>query len=411
MHFIVYDRVGLYTYIAERLGRDAAQVDYYIPDAEAYPTSAKAEIGRGLPEIKRINDKEFHANVEKADMIYFPDCYDGEKQTWYRSKGYRVGGGGKSERFEIDKWYFIEAIEKAGLCVPETMLTKGIDDLLECLKAVGVPRWLKGLMRGDFETKKYTGMNQFENWLAQYLLPMIGQKRKDIKILVQEQIEADCEPGLDRFVADGRFTQQGLVGYEDKDKGIVECFMDELPAILTDIDDACAIYLKDARQHYSTEVRINKEGAWFTDPTVRVPSPPGELMTEMVKDYPVVIYQLSGGEVPTLSANAKYGVEIILTSAFYEKHEICVEFPEKMKKHIKLKNHCKRGDAYYCIPNQNGAFFGAVVAWGDDWKKAAEEAQEIAREIVCDELEYGESTFEKAERSIEAGKKYGVSFT
>jgi hypothetical protein len=187
--------------------------------------------------------------------------------------------------------------------------------------------------------------------------------------------------------------------------------MDELPAILTDIDDACAIYLKDARQHYSTEVRINKEGAWFTDPTVRVPSPPGELMTEMVKDYPVVIYQLSGGEVPTLSANSKYGVEIILTSAFYEKHEICVEFPEKMKKHIKLKNHCKRGDAYYCIPNQNGAFFGAVVAWGDDWKKAAEEAQEIAREIVCDELEYGESTFEKAERSIEAGKKYGVSFT
>jgi len=409
-HVIVFDRGGLYTYFAQKLGEEFGQVDYYIPDEDAYPTSTKATIGKGLPEIRRIDDKEYYKILDKVDLIAFPDCYDGSYVAWLRSKGYRVFGGGLSEKFEIDKKYFLDALERLGLLTPKTEMTTGIKALLDYLEDHKPPLWLKGLKRGDFETKEYTGFKQFENWLRQDLMPRIGQKARDIKVLVQEGIKADCEPGLDRFVADGVYTQGGCIGYEIKDKGLVGCFFDTPPKVMTDIDDKTAGELSDCRCHYSTEIRINKDGAYLIDPTIRVPSPPGELITEWFVDYPRIIWDISGGNVPVLKAHAKYGVEIILTSLFYENHQICVEFPKEFAQYIKLKNQTRHGGVHYCIPNGNGAFFGAVVAWDDDWKKAAEKVKEILDSIECEELEAHVMAFDEAEKAIAAGEDYGIKF-
>lgn len=253
-------------------------------------------------------------------------------------------------------------------------------------------------------------MLQTQNWIEQHLILKIGHKRDTIEILVQNDIGGDCEPGIDRFVVDGKFTQEGLIRYEDKDKGLVAKFFATLPKILTDVDDKTAPYLKDARSHYSTEVRITKGKPYLIDPTCRIPSPPGELMTEMFVNYGDIIWEIANGKIPKLMPKTLYGVEIILSSSFNECHEICVEFDKSLQANVKLKNHTAKRGAYYCIPNGNCGSFGAVVVCNNTLQKAIDQAKDITKEIKCEEMDCDLGTFDKAKKSVENGQKYGILF-
>lgn len=408
---IVYDRGGLYLYCAEKLAEKYKKVMYYLADSDAYPSSQKATIGAGLPKIKRIHD--FYRHLDEADVVYFFDCYDGELQHWLRSKGYTVFGSGRGEQVEIDKIKFLELLEEKELPCPQTYLAEGMDDLCEYLKKHdGETLFLKNLHRGDFESRKFTSMAQSRPFLND-LKKRLGSASDTIEVLVQHKIDSECEAGYDGFQVDGQFTDNAIAGYEIKDKGFVGKVLEDTPDILKDMNDAFSDTFKKLgyRGNYSTELRITKDGIpYYIDATCRVPSPPGELMCEIYENWSEATYQIACGEVPCLEPKAIFGAEIVLTSGWHGEHEIHVKFPNKYKQHIKLKNHTIRDGEYYCIPNGNGEFFGAVVAWGDTLDEAIKKVLEIAETVEADELEYDATIFDKAKETIKSGEKFGINY-
>ena len=406
---IIYDR-GLYSYRAEEFAKVYSKVQYFIPESNTYPSSVKDDIATDLEGVERIYD--LWSNIDKAGWIYFPDCYDGDFQNWLRNRGYIVFGEGLSGKLEMDKGFFYEKLEEAGMEVPYTFLAESLCEAMEYLEAKK-DKWLKpasSFSRGDFETYHFVNMNQAIPWFNE-LKFKLGRRCDDLEILIQDPVDSECEVGYDGFCIDGKFTENAMCGYEIKDKGLIGKVFSEVPKIISDINDKMSPYLKDCRGHWSTELRIDRDkNVYFIDPTLRVPSPPGELFDIIYKNYPEACGKIANGEVPILKNRARYGAEIMLFSAWYEDHELCVEFPKEFKDNIKLKSHNKRGDCYYCTPNDNGGYFGGVAAVGDTIKEATERAIEIIGTIDAYQLEYDKGTFDKVQEQIKAGGKFGIIF-
>ena len=404
---IVYDRGGLYLYCAEKLAEKFGKVMYYLADSDAYPTSQKHTIGAGLPKVKRIHDLWKH--IDEADIICFFDCYDGQLQAWLRGKGHKVFGSGLGEKVEIDRVYFLETLEKLGLPCPKTYLAEGMTDLCEYLdKNDGKTLYLKNLHRGDFESRKYTGMAQSRPFLND-LKKRLGSASDTIEVLVQDKVDSACEVGWDGYQLDGKYSENGLIGYELKDRGYCSVIADKKPDILAKIDGAFAPEFKRLGYagNYSTEVRITKDGTpYFIDATCRTPSPGGELQCEIYENWAEIVWHLAHEKLIEPKPRAKFGAEIVLRSSWHEDHEIHVKFPKEIAECVKLKNHTKRDGEWYCIPNGNGGYFGAVVAYADTMEEAVKKVLEYAEQIEADELELDSNVFETIQKSIAAGKKF-----
>ena len=408
---LVFDRGGLYIYCAEKLSEKYKKVYYYLAEADAYPTSQKCAIGSNLKGIERVHS--FWDVLDKVDIVYFFDCYDGDLQHWLRAKGYTVFGSGKGEKVEIDKVYFLELLEELGLPCPKTRLTESMDELCEYLKEHdGETLFLKNLHRGDFESRKFTSMAQSRPFLND-LKKRLGSASDTLEVLVQFKIDAECEVGYDGFQVDGQFTDNCIIGYEIKDAGFVAKVFEQTPEIIKGTNDAFSETFKKLgyRGNYSTELRITKEGIpYYIDATCRVPSPPGELVCEIYENWAEATWEIANGVLPVLVPKAKYGAIIILTSGWYDEHELHVKFPKKYAGNIKLKNHTVRDGEIYCIPNGNGAFFGAVITYADKLDEAIEECLKIVDSIEADELDYDKGLFDKAKEQMEGGEKFGIRF-
>ena len=69
-------------------------------------------------------------------------------------------------------------------------------------------------------------------------------------------------------------------------------------------------------------------------------------------------------------------------------NELCVQFPKEISHLVKLKNHYKKGNAFYCLPNDNDGFFGAALGFGRTKDDAVEQANEVAEQVICEDLNY-----------------------
>lgn len=401
---------GLYTYIAQKLSEKFGKVWYYVPIAEPYPKSSKSQIGAGVPGLERIYN--FWKYLDQADIVVFMDIYDGDLQHFLRMQGYTVFGSGLSEKMETDKVFFKQMLHTFGLPVVPTFRAEGLDELESHLKGK-TDKWLKtSYYRGDFETFHHRSMAHTTPWVDD-LRARIGQRAKDIEVLVEDPIESACEIGYDGFCMNGEFPQNPAIGYEVKDEGIIEKIVPVLPSILQGVNDKLAPVFKQLGYNgcYSTEVRITKAGKpYYIDPCCRAASPPSELLCEMYKNYAEAVWEIANYEVPKLVPEKVYGAQIILASKWHDQHELCVEVPKDLTRWVKLKNHTMRDGKYYCIPNDNAGIFGSVIAIGDSVDEVTETVMERVKELDVYQLDYEESMFDKAKEKIESGKKFGINF-
>ena len=408
---LFFDR-GYYTSIAEKLAESYGKVYYYIPQSNPYPSSPVKKIGEGVKGLECIPD--FWKVVDKVDIIVFMDCYDGDLQHWLRKKGYRVFGSGASEKLELDRPYLLECLKKVGLAVPKTYRAVGLDDLCKYLDGK-TDKWLKrSYFRGDFETYHFKSKEHFQPWIDD-LRERIGRGADDIEILVQNPVESSCEIGYDGFCIDGEFVNKNcLVGYEVKDKGYIGKIMDKTPTILKHVNDKMSSIYKHHgyRGHYSSELRITKEGKpYFMDATCRAPTPPSQVMTEIYKNYGNIVWDIAEGEVPVMEPVAKYGAEIILYSPWNKTHELCVEIPKDISKWVKLYNQRYRGNIPYIVPNSGDGDFGAAIGLGNTVKEAMEKCMDVASRVIADKLVYDENIFSEVAEQIVTGEKHGISFS
>jgi hypothetical protein len=405
---IVYDR-GERLSLASKLGEKLKKVWYYRPESSSYPMSLQDQIGRGLETVEKINN--FLSYIDKADYLIYFDVYDGEDQDFYRQKGYTVFGGGLSSKLELDKILFLDILEKYDLPIPETYLAKGMDPMMTYLEGKK-DKFIKSVRyRGDFETYHFINMKRAESWFND-LRDKVGRNSKTIEALIQELVKSACEPGYDGFNINGACPNNSLVGYEDKDKLILSRVFPETPEVLASINDALAPFFKGKgmRGHWTIESRITDEGVVYPlDPTIRSPSPSGELMCEIYDNYTEAVLEIAEGKVPELEPNAEYAAEIILKSQWHKEHELCVEFPKEIERWVKLKNYTVRNGTHYCIPNGGQEFFGAVIGLGKTPEEAKKKAIEHAEQIGADELQF-DCDFSKVEEGIKEGKKFGIDF-
>jgi hypothetical protein len=410
---LVYGRKGLYIFLAQKLGEKFKKVWFYLAESAPYPSSRFKLIGTGLPEIERVYS--FWKYLDKADMVFFPDCYDGDLQHYLRGEGHRVFGSGLSEKMELEKDFFLSELTRVGLPVAYTHRVKGTDALRQYLDGKG-PKWLKTpYYREDFETMKYPGnMMQFESKLKDVEHRIGDHASRTLEVLVQNVLKKEAEGGYDGFCVNGEYTKNCLFGYEIKDRGLLGKVFAETPASIDKVNQAVApIYQKlGYNGHLSTEIIFTADGkGYFIDATQRAPSPPSEAMCQHITNYAEVAWLCAGGILPTPKWDNPYIAEVVLRSPWHEEHELVVDFPPEHADNIKLKNHLREGGKYRCIPAGNGSFFGAVTASGKTYEEAAKKALAIVETIKADDLEHDPTIFDEAGKQIEAGKRVaGIDF-
>jgi len=410
---IVFDR-GERLSFASKLGEKLSKVWYYRPESSSYPTSPQDEIGRGLETVEKVST--FLEYAEKADYIIYFDVYDGADQEFYHQRNKNVFGGRMSAEIELQKTKFLDLLQELNLSMPDTELLHGISKALKFVEGKE-DLYLKSVRnRGDFETYHYVNKLRAASWFDD-LRSKTGRNAETIEILIQKAIKSVCEPGFDGLNINGVIPDYCLVGYEDKDKNLLSRIYKKTPKILADINYALAPFFKKTgfQGHWTIESRITKDGEIFPiDPTVRSPSPSGELMQEIYCNYAEAVLDVAEGKVPNLEFYEDedkkpviYGAEIILKSHWHRERELCVEIPKDCQRWVKLKNYTIRDGVHYCIPNGGAEFFGAVIGMGSTPKEAKDMATDIAKEIGADELEYC-SDFSTAEEGIKEGINYGI---
>jgi hypothetical protein len=143
------------------------------------------------------------------------------------------------------------------------------------------------------------------------------------------------------------------------------------------------------RGFISTELRCTPDGkAYLIDPCCRLGSPPGELYGLWIENLAEIIWEGAQGVVIEPEYTAKYGAMCLLLSDWADDNWQQVEFPDKYRDNVKLRNVCKIDDEWGVIPQWTGMpEIGAVVAVGDTAKDAMEQVKAIADEVKGHSIE------------------------
>lgn len=380
---LVYD-FGLFESFAMKLSESFGKVLYYSEYKRGFPLSIEAAIGTGMPGIERVMDFDDH--IDEADVVVFPDIYNGDKQVRLREEGKRVFGGGKSEELEVERVATKKFLEKIGLPMNKYRKITGIKALKEYLKTVE-DKWIKTEgFRGDGETFHFDNFKLAEPRLdeLEFKLGPMGSKRV---FVVEDPIDSVSEWGYDGYTCDGKFASIGIQGIEKKDEayvGIVREYSKILPQ-LRNVNTKLSPALKgyECRGLYSSEVRITKDGTgYFIDPCMRGASPAGECYQELYGNWGDIVWAASGGELIDPKPTAKYGVEVLIHCDAGSRPWVPVYFPKEIQQWVKLRN-AARIDGEYYISNQDHGIIqvGAVVATGKTLVEALKKIKEYCGKI------------------------------
>ena len=229
---------GLFTFIAERLAEDFGRVLYFNPWATAFPKSGPHMVGEGIDGVERID--EIWSNLDRADIIIFPDIYDGELQNHLRKLGHRVWGGGTTDHFEYDRWEFRNLQADIKMATPRCERLRGLTALRDLL-IENEDLYVKvNKYRGDMESFHHTSYNLTEPYLDD-LESRLGAKKEVIEFVVEWPVEG-VEVGFDGWSIDGKFPEIAGYGYEIKDNGYVGRIVKyaDLPDSLKRVNDKLA---------------------------------------------------------------------------------------------------------------------------------------------------------------------------
>jgi hypothetical protein len=405
---------GLFVETAVCLARTYKKVYYCVLGwPNAFPKMQEAWIGRGLEEIEVVDDP--WQVYDQIDLWIFPDIYYGPMQVWLESQGKKVWGSRMGEEMELYRDDMKVTMKKLGLEVQPYVVLKGTDALREHLKK-HKNKWVKiNKFRGTAETFYSKDYKEVEPKLDE-MEYRLGAFKKVIEFIVEDDLPDRVEVGIDCYTIDGDFPTKTLSGIEVKDKGYVGIFLDykKLPAVIIDFNEKLKDTLRDYgyRGFYSTELRVNEDKqAVMIDLCARQGSPPGELYQEFYLNLAEIIWGGANGEVVDPKPIAKYGAEILLHSSWADQNWQPVDFPEKNRRNIKLRNATKIEGRYYVIPQECGLpEIGAAIGYGDTLEAAIKMACEMAESVSGYYIESYPDCLNKAQEEIDKLDDFGVNY-
>ncbi len=256
---LLYDHSS-FTSLAERLVRDFARVLYFSPWVSAFPRLADVAPGEGIEGVERVYD--FWDAVDEADVIAFPDSYDGDIQDFLRRLGKNVWGSGGAAFLELDRLASRDLQKFLGIAVPPTERVMGLENLRSMLEGVE-DRWVKvSCFRDEMETYHHEKSFITDTWLD-VLAEKYGPLKMKVEFIVEEGVPG-TEIGWDCHSVDGKFAQLGLIGLEAKDRGLLGSLVEfsALPEKVRGVYEKLGPALAEGnfRNYLTIEMRLEKEG-------------------------------------------------------------------------------------------------------------------------------------------------------
>lgn len=356
---------GQFMDVATRLSKDIAHVYYCCPSERACPVISEGILGDGFDEFEKVDD--FWSIKNDIDLFVFPDIGFVAEQTELVSQGFPVWGSGRSSLLESQRGKFFDRLKNLDLPVPEFNTVTGIENLRVYLKDktdkyIKISRW-----RGDMETFHWRSWKEDSYVLSQWAV-RFGPAGNHLTFYILEPISADVEDGFDTYVIDGDMPSTILHGQENKDKSFIGVMtsVDDLPDNLKQIAETFVPSLKDYRSAFSIEAR----GEYFTDPTMRFPSPPHQLFMEMTHNFSEIIWHGANGELVEPEISKPCGVQALVCSDRDKDEWAMMDLPKKVSDYVYPMFACKL-DGVLCFPPGG---VGSMLAWITGTGDTVEEA-------------------------------------
>jgi hypothetical protein len=404
---------GLFVSVAERLGRDFGKVYLYVPYAGNFPTMSKGRLGWGLKNVELV-DGVFGKHFEEVSLFVFADLGHAALQIQLEKMGKRVWGPRNAEEQEIYRELCKNKMEELGLPVQPWTVVKGVTELAKYLKShenqlVKIDRW-----RGVTETFFAPSLEIVEPKIHA-IAETLGPWKEEMEFIVEDELPDRVEVGVDTYCIDGQYPTQTLVGLEVKDAGYLGQFVKwgEIPEPLRRWNEAFApLFARyGCRGTVSNEIRIGEDKVpYMIDATIRMPSPPSELMQELFTNFSEILWEGAGGNLVEPTPAAKWGVEVIFKSAWAENNLQLVDYPDEFDAQIKLYNKVVvDGKRYVVCQDDEMTEIGAVVGWGDTPEEAFEHAKKAGESIKGYGIKFEMGAADKAHEQIEELAELGVS--
>jgi len=402
----------LFVDMATRLARDFKKVYLYVPVSGSFPTMNHGMVGYGLEDIELVDN--MWEKYDEIDLYVFPDLGHAALQVQLEKMGKRVWGARYGEELEVYRDVTKELMEKEGLPVQPWKMMTGMKALREYLQAhenqhVKINKW-RGVTESFFAPRYDIVAPKLDEIAAK-----LGAFQEVLEFIVEDDLPDCVEVGLDCYCIDGKYPKNTLCGIEVKDLGYVGEMMPykSIPEPITRWTNTMAKYMGRAgyRGFLSNEIRIGKDKEpYMIDATCRAPCPPNELYCELYTNLSEIIWHGSNGVVVEPIPAGKFGVEVILKSAWAEKNWQQISFDPKYRRNIKLFNAVKVNNNYYIVPQDDEMIeIGAVVGWGDTLEDAIEMVKEAGETIEGYGIKFNVGPVEMAKQQIAKIEEYGVS--
>lgn len=385
---------GLFLEFCLKLADSFKKVYYYVEWKDAYPGMAKAVIGTEWVNGKRLDTfdgKNFeridnlYDYLDQVDMVFFPDVYDGDLAQFLLEKGMAVAGGLKGEEMELERWDTKQYFKKSGMDVQPMQRVIGIDNLHKALEKTE-NKWIKiSKFRKQFETFHHIRYDLSRPLLDKIQMEM-GPMGKIAEFIIEDDIPAEVEEGIDAYTVNGEFPNYVFAGCEIKDLSFAGKFYryNDLSEGVKEVNKQIAPLLRKYgyRGFFSSEVRTTKDGKhYFIDPCCRLGSPPNELYQEMYTNLGDIVWNLGQGKLIDPIPAAKYGMEVLIHSDWALNSHQAIHFPDKLRQYVKLRNTIKIDGKYYTLNLHGLPEAGAIVATGSTLEECKSKLEEIAPQV------------------------------
>jgi hypothetical protein len=404
---------GVYTALAEKLSESFGKVYYTSPWVADYPTSYHTELGEGFPTFERVDD--IWDIIDDVDLFMFPESHQGPLQEYLTAQGKRVWGSRNGDELELYREEAREYFKTLDILQPPYEVVTGMTALRKYIKSRDKEKlWIKiSRTRGDTETFCVEGYELSKNHLDE-LEAEFGPVADYRTFVVEDNLPDTFDLAIDTYCIDGQYPSRGLLGNEQKDQGYIGVVKEwaQFPKKIVEAYEKLSPALKEYqyRNFFAMEFRTGKDKMYLSDPAMRVGSPVFELELNMMKNLPEILWEGADGKLVEPEYRGKYGFEVLVQSAWVDKHPLLVEFPDKFRDQIKLRYATQFPDGLWIMPQQAGPIFAAVVAYGDSIDECVAEAQEISDQIKGTQVEAFTGSADILKKNLEQLADFGVKF-
>ena len=385
---------GLYLPLARRLAEEYKAVFYTTPQERVFRKVTDCTIGTGFEDDRLYRVDSLWEVKDQCDLFVFPDIGYGAEQMDLVSQGKSVWGHHGADIIETDRGEHLRILKELGMPVPDYVVCHGMTDLQEYLQDAEDKYIKVSLYRGDFETMHW------RNWFLDsakldLVSGLIGPAKELLTFYVFDPIDADFEGGIDTYSIDGKSPSTVLHGIEYKDRAYIGAAqsIDTIPAVVRDATDKFNPILGryKARTAFSTEVRVVGEEGFFTDPTIRFPSPPFQMMLDMFENLPEIIAAGADGLCIEPVIHEPYGAQALIYLQRSDAEHVLLDINPEIKQFCKFGMAWMDGDNMVLNPSPNSEFgpmLGWLTATGDTMQDAVDnlvaEAELLPDNVKCD---------------------------